>query len=669
MSTALSSFEALREVIGTFPALIFAFDSAGFFTLSEGGALAALGRVPGEAVGRNIVEYYPERPDIMGAIARAQAGETVRLPLVLQGRIYDVQYAPLRHADGTIKGVLGLGLDVTAQHEAEDAYRSLFDGALEGIFRSTFDGGRILANPAMARILGYDSPAALLLAVTDLAAQLYTDPQQRQVALELLRWQGTLTGHEIAARRRDGSVVWLAISARLVRDAAGAPMAIEGRAEDISLRRELGVALAESETRQRAILDVLSEGIVRQEADGRITACNPAAERILGLSAAQLAGLTSFDPRWRAVDEDGRPAPGDTHPAMRALSTGQPQYGVTMGVYKADGSLTWMLVNSTPLLHPGEAQPYAVVTSFADITARKMAEDALRASEARLQEFLDNASDLILSADATGRFVYANRAFCTMLGYSETEMRDLHIRDVLPPDESQATLALFTRLLREGAPGTIEATVLARDGRRLIVSGGVDRVSEPGKPPLLRGIFRDITAQRALEAQLLHESHHDALTGLPNRAHFLERLEGALARAARRGAAVAILFLDLDGFKGVNDRLGHAAGDLLLLTTGARLRECLRAGDTVARLGGDEFTILLEDSPAEAELAALAGRIVATVARPVFLGAAAGQVSASIGIARGGRGLDDPQTLLAAADVAMYRAKAAGRNRWAFAVE
>ena len=669
MSVLLSSFEALHEVIANFPAFITVLDRDGVFRVSEGGALAALGRAPGEVVGQRIADYYRERPDILALIERALAGETVRAPLAIRGRVYDVQHAPLRDADGAIGGVLGLGVDITAQHEAEESYRSLFDGALEGIFRTAFDGSRVLANLAMARILGYDSPAALLAEVTDLGAQLYTDPGQRRVAQELLRREGRLTAHEIAARRRDGSIVWLAINARLVRDAAGKPVAIEGRAEDISVRRELADALGESETRQRAILDVLSEGIVRQEADGRITACNPAAERILGVSAAQLAGLTSFDPRWRAVDEDGRPAPGDTHPAMRALATGQPQYGVTMGIYKADGSLTWMLVNSTPLLRPGGVRPYAVVTSFADITERKEAEDALRASEARLQDFLDNASDLILSIDATGRFVYVNRAFCTTLGYSAAEATALHLPELLPSDVSQENMANFARLLSGEQTGSVEVTVLARDGRRIIVSGNVDRVVEPGKPLTLRGIFRDITAQRALEARLLHQSHHDALTGLPNRAHFLERLDGALARAARRGEGVTLLFLDLDGFKGINDGLGHAAGDLLLVTIGARLRECLRAGDTVARLGGDEFTILLEDSPAEAELIGLAGRIIATVARPVFLGAAEGQVSASIGIACSGPGLDESQTLLAAADAAMYRAKAGGRSRWVLAVK
>jgi diguanylate cyclase (GGDEF)-like protein/PAS domain S-box-containing protein len=667
MSAVLSSFEAIHEVIANFPAFICVLDRKGVFQVSEGGALAALGRTAGEVVGQNIADYYRERPDILALIDRAQSGETVRAPFTLRGRVYDVQHAPLRDPAGAIVGVLGLGIDITAQHEAEEAYRSLFDGASEGVFRSAFDGGRIMANPALARILGYDSPAHLLAEVSDLAAQLYTDPVQRQVALDRLRWEGALSGHEIAARRRDGSTAWLVISARLVRDAAGVPVAIEGRAEDITLRRELADSLAESEAHQRATLNALHDGVVRQERDGRITACNPAAERILGLSAGELEGRTSSDLRWRAVHEDGSPYPGEEHPSMRALATGWPQRDEIMGIHRLDGTLTWLAVNATPLLRPNEIVPYAVVTSFADITARKVAEDALRASEARLQDFLDNASDLIQMVDRTGRFVYVNRAWSAALGYGAEEVRGMHLSEIIRPDMLEAGRALFARVLAGGGSEVLESVVVARDGREIAVSGYMDLRAEPGQAPLLRGIFRDITAQRALEARLLHDSHHDALTGLPNRAHFLERLEGALARGARRGEAVALLFLDLDGFKAVNDRLGHAAGDLLLITIGARLRDCLRAGDTVARLGGDEFTILLEDSPVEAELAALAARVIATVGGPVFLGQAVGQVSASIGIAQSGPELGDPQALLAAADLAMYRAKAAGRSRWSFA--
>jgi len=176
-----------------------------------------------------------------------------------------------------------------------------------------------------------------------------------------------------------------------------------------------------------------------------------------------------------------------------------------------------------------------------------------------------------------------------------------------------------------------------------------------------------LAERQGTAARLAHEAAHDALTGVLNRGAFVRALESAVARPGRVPGSLALLFVDLDDFKAINDGLGHAAGDLLLMTIGARLRECLRAGDTVARLGGDEFTILLEDSPAEAELTGLAGRIIATVARPVFLGAAEGQVSASIGIARSGPGLDESQALLAAADAAMYRAKAGGRSRWVLA--
>ncbi|MBD2459737.1 GAF domain-containing protein [Oscillatoria sp. FACHB-1407] len=144
-------------------------------------------------------------------------------------------------------------------------------------------------------------------------------------------------------------------------------------------------ALQESEDRYRSVVTVMSEGVVLQQADGLITACNSSAEKILGLTQAQMMGRNSIDSRWQTIDEDGSPLPGDMHPAMVTLRTGEPQSNVVMGVHKPDGNLTWISVNSQPLIHSGESRPYAVVTSFVDITAQKQAEVNLRHQAEREQ--------------------------------------------------------------------------------------------------------------------------------------------------------------------------------------------------------------------------------------------------------------------------------------------
>jgi diguanylate cyclase (GGDEF)-like protein len=182
--------------------------------------------------------------------------------------------------------------------------------------------------------------------------------------------------------------------------------------------------------------------------------------------------------------------------------------------------------------------------------------------------------------------------------------------------------------------------------------------------PSVRGIVinsRDATERKAFEEQLSHQAFHDPLTDLPNRALFTDRLGHALARADRHPESVAILFLDLDNFKVINDSLGHKAGDELLVSTAERLRRCLRPGDTVARLSGDEFTVLLEDMPDRREAIRLAERIARRMGEPFVLKGREAFTTTSIGIAFASSAADQPDDLLRKADIAMYRAKSQGK--------
>ncbi len=158
---------------------------------------------------------------------------------------------------------------------------------------------------------------------------------------------------------------------------------------DVTPQKRAEAALLDSETRYRSIIEAMEEGVVFQAAAGHILTCNASAERILGLSLEQLTGRTSFDPRWHTLHEDGTPFPGDEHPAMAALHTGQPQSNVLMGVGKPNGMLTWITINARPLFHTNEVRPYAVVVTFSDITARKQAEHALQLAEARYRTRLE----------------------------------------------------------------------------------------------------------------------------------------------------------------------------------------------------------------------------------------------------------------------------------------
>jgi diguanylate cyclase (GGDEF)-like protein/PAS domain S-box-containing protein len=274
---------------------------------------------------------------------------------------------------------------------------------------------------------------------------------------------------------------------------------------------------------------------------------------------------------------------------------------------------------------------------------------------------------LVSLVDDPGRFVEVNPALCLALGRDAAELADLHLREVIDPADmpriSQAYQALVSgdntiyRVQVRGRRGDGEEVWLQLTGS-LITDG-------PGQSPS-HGLahIQDVTDQKRAEAELTRLALHDGLTGLANRTLFQDRLEQARARAARSGRPVAVLLLDLDGFKQINDGLGHSVGDQVLVETAKRLAGCVRIGDTVARLGGDEFTVLLEDADQPPAPADLADRVLDTLACPIAVEGRQLTLTASVGIAVAHPG-DDAVDLLRDADVAMYAAKAGGGNRYA----
>lgn len=284
---------------------------------------------------------------------------------------------------------------------------------------------------------------------------------------------------------------------------------------------------------------------------------------------------------------------------------------------------------------------------------------ALEESEARYRLLVEQSPEAI-AVHRLGRVVYVNTAGAELIGASRsTELEGVRTVDFIHPDD------LHLVQQRQGATASrVQYRLVRLDGQIREVDAASVAISYEGAPAV-QTVFRDISERKALEARLLHEVFHDALTGLANRSLFRDRLEHALALAKREGANhTAILFLDLDDFKGVNDSLGHEAGDALLRTVGERLRETTRSSDTVARFGGDEFAVLLERLGNDAEALHIVNRIKVTLRRPLMLEGRTLSISCSIGVAFC-ESSDDVDTLLRKADVAMYEAKEAGKARHA----
>ena len=287
-------------------------------------------------------------------------------------------------------------------------------------------------------------------------------------------------------------------------------------------------------------------------------------------------------------------------------------------------------------------------------------------SEAFVAALVENASDVITVVGADGDIRYQSPSVERILGHPLASLDRAGVSVIVHPDDRPALLAALTDLRGRppGSPVTLKCRVRHADGtwRHLEVVGNnlLDDTNVGG----IVLTARDVSERQALEDQLRHLAFHDSLTGLANRALFANRVEHALIRSARRREPMAVLFLDLDDFKTVNDTLGHADGDELLGTVAERLRQCLRAGDTPARLGGDEFAVLLEELNGRQEAVAVAHRILDALRPPVVLQGREVTIGASIGIAVSRSGDEGADVLLRNADVAMYTAKNQGKNRY-----
>jgi len=296
------------------------------------------------------------------------------------------------------------------------------------------------------------------------------------------------------------------------------------------------------------------------------------------------------------------------------------------------------------------------------------AEGAAGTSDARFRALVQHSTDLYMILDADGALRDANPSVGTVLGQSPEALDGRPLTSFLHPDDLVAARQTLDEVaIAPGRGATIEVRLGHLDGTyRRVEANLTNLLAEPSVGGIVVSA-RDVSERAKREDELVHQAFHDPLTNLPNRALFRDRLEHALARSVRRAGAIGVLFVDLDDFKGVNDRHGHKAGDQLLSAVGTRLRGSVREGDTVARLGGDEFAVLLEDIDDPRGAMVVADRILHDLAAPVALdGPGAGRevhVTASLGVALSGSAYDRPEDLLRDADLAMEEAKTRGKGR------
>src|ERR671911_656852 len=423
--------------------------------------------------------------------------------------------------------------------------------------------------------------------------------------------------------------------------------------------RQRDQELRKSAARYRTVLDTAFDAIVTITSDGVVRWFNRGAERIFGYRAEEVIGqpVTLLMPeRYRELCVAG---------LHRYLQTGEARVvgGTTelVGLRK-DGSEFPIEMSLGETHEDGERLFTGIIR---DIAERKEIEKALEESGERIRTLLQNTSDIITLLEADGTIRYISPAVERVTGYSPEEQIGISAFGFVQPDDREQALNTFAEVLKEpGLHPPLEFRVPHKDGSWCYLEHVANNLLDR---PAVSGVVvtsRDITERKALEEQLRHQAFHDPLTGLPNRALFMDRLEHAFTRANRRGSKVAVLFMDLDNFKVINDSLGHKVGDQLLISVAERLKAGLRPEDTAARLGGDEFTILVEDIASVGMLVQIAERIAEILQPPFALEDQEVFATASTGIALNSAAQEQPADLLRHADLAMYRAKHRGKARY-----
>jgi diguanylate cyclase (GGDEF)-like protein/PAS domain S-box-containing protein len=460
---------------------------------------------------------------------------------------------------------------------------------------------------------------------------------------------------EMSLVTKDGRLIPTEYTGSLIRDAEGRPQYVIAVGRDITERKRAEEVLQESEERYRVSLESAPYGIVVHDQDEKTLIFNPQLEKITGYSKEEIPDVQTWlekvyleEEYRRLVIEERRAIALEEHPRIREAV-----------ITRKDGEKRICQFVSSLL-------PSGIRTIFInDITRRKQAEEALQESEQKYRTVVEDMPALVCRFLPDGVLTFVNEHYCQYFNKRREELEGHNFFQFIPRQERRKVQQHYASLIPENPVITYEHKVSAPDGT-VRWQRWTDRAlfDKRGRPLEYQSIGEDITERKQAEEQLAHMATHDPLTGLPNRILFNDRLTLALAHARRNQQTLAVMLLDLDHFKGVNDTLGHSVGDQLLQVIGYRLASLLRKSDTIARMGGDEFMMLLPETAQEEDVAKIAEKILEAFREPFEFDDHILHITTSIGVAICPYDGEDADVLMRNADIAMYRAKEEGRDNY-----
>lgn len=575
---------------------------------------------------------------------------------------------------------------------SEERIRQLVESAPYSIFGINQDGTINFVNTEAINLLGYPNEELVGENVDVLLPARYKESHAslRKTYLERPYVRQLGTGISLVAQHKDGTEIPVDIKLSYYR--FNDSLQIIAFMQDISERKKAEELLRESEARFRLLFETMVQGVVFQSKSGVITSANPAAARLLGLTLDQIHGRTPMDPRWRMIHEDGSEFPGQEHPAMIALKTGQEVQNVILGVYNPKlKEYRWMNIHAVPQFQAGEQQPYQVYTTFDDVTERRRINEALKASEMRYRLLAENVSDVIWILDVNEmRFRYVSPSVERLRGYTVEEVLQQKLEEVLTPQALQVfkeKLPQYVQKFLDGEAGSHvnEVEQPCKDGSTVWTEATTSfRINENTSHLEVYGVSRNITERKLnelfltqanqelqinmkkvkqLSQELQEQAFRDPLTGLYNRRYLKESLEREFNRAERELFPVSILIMDIDHFKNINDTYGHQVGDKFLIAIADLLKKNSRSSDITCRYGGEEFVLVLPETETQAAHAR-AEQFRAEISQiriPHELKDLS--ITVSMGIAIYPEHSTIIEELIVKADLALYQSKNNGRNR------
>ncbi len=521
---------------------------------------------------------------------------------------------------------------------SERALRAIYDTASVAIARTDLEGRLVWMNAAGRELFGYTDEELPRLTREDLLAPEAAGPDVEQLR-DLVEGRSDRFRQERLHVKKDGTRFWGDVTIALVRGEDGQPDFYFAMVDDITERKVAEEGLRASEARKSAILEAALDSVIAIDAAGHVVELNPAAENAFGRDREAAVGRP-------VADLVVLPAEPADLAGTRVETTGRRSDGSTFPVEVSVGTLV-------------EGEPPVRSLAVRDLSERKAAEAARRESEDRFRAVFDRAAIAIARVDLEGRVMEANPALYRMFGRAEGSLAGTSFEELVHPDDRDA-LHLGRLAAGEATEQQIEMRYPTGGPAHMWGNTIASAVRGPdGQPRFLIVMVEDTTLRKAHEAALEHRALHDPLTDLPNRSLFQDRLQQAILQARRGNEVGAVLVIDLDGFKAVNDHHGHHCGDQLLKQISSRLRAGLRGSDTVARLGGDEFGVVLPNIGGDSGAAFATAKLRAALEQPFDCDGHEVHVSASIGVALFPSHGIDPDQLVRRADAAMYECKRA----------